>query len=104
MVEVEGDTLKRPSGLPSIDKVITASVQAILDGPQTELRLKAAYTVDELTNPERGAWREQGDWSLLIETHKRLIRECDAATQKYVVAIVEDENDEIATTTNQEGV
>lgn len=74
----------------SLPKVIlTDSVQKVLDGPMTELKRKLTFTVDELTHPERGAWREHADWMLLIETHRRLKLEADKAIRPRVTVVEE---------------
>jgi hypothetical protein len=67
----------RPS-VPSA-KIRPPVVQAVLDGPLTELKRKLVYTVHELENVAE--WREQADLNLLIETHRRLVLECERATK-----------------------
>jgi hypothetical protein len=73
-IGVAATATERPKGLPSVD-VRHPAVQAVLDGPRTELQRKFEYTVAELENP--AAWRTQEDWKFFIETHKRLIREAE---------------------------
>jgi glyoxylate carboligase len=46
--------------------------------PTRALQDKLRHTVRELEAP--GLWREQGDWNLLVETHKRLIKEAEKLT------------------------
>jgi hypothetical protein len=82
--------VKRPKGLPSFD-LRPPAVQAILDGPLTELQRKLAYTVQQLENPQ--AWRDHNDWEGLIKTHKLYCREAERISQtKSTPTVVETED------------
>jgi hypothetical protein len=67
--------------VPKID-VDNDLVSGILNGPDTELKRKLAYVVDEFCNPRSS--RESGDWNSLHYTFNRLLEEAARALRSSV--------------------